>query len=524
MFSILLRVTILQIVSNILSNLSVKELKELRFVSKLWNEEASKHLRKRCTVHLDFDNGYEDSRESMKLFRYLVEMRNNPLSNWFIDIPAMGLEVYEPIDPTRGRPGDKLLEDVNYLLHEDNEDIRQSLKTLEIEGFIRSQLDYDVRLKLLQAFGGSMTEFTWGGCWYIDTATGKDYPFPDDIQFRKLKVFTLCLDILEDWSTADDCSSLTWLQPFIKATQRVTTIRLECYAELSLTFLNILTNPEILSLFSNLADISVQNGCAGVIKSLLKLVKPLTKLELYDFVDLEKQEFKNFELLLRKHSKTLKTLLFVIPPSPEDEMDTPPVVMSFPAFPQLQKLVVGYYPGRQFDIQDIKLTFPTGPVNYKNDLPSLKSLRLWPKEFEDNDYTEMVTDGSVKGGRNRIWQSCRCFYELFFPSIIPHHEEKQTVESLQSLSAIHTVKQYGKLRNGKSKRCRLLSKEMEAQIATMFPNVKNNEWINSIRDEVANKEKIKKGANLKPKSKVVDQPRRSLRIMGDRKLRSKSGP
>lgn len=110
----------------------------------------------------------------------------------------------------------------------------------------------------------------------------------------------------------EDCASLSWLQPLIKAVQRVITLRLECSYSLSLSFLNIRTQPEIKGLFSNLKDVTVKMGTGEVVELFLKLDNPLTKLELYDVVDMETKDFQYFEQLLRKYSQPLKTLLFII--------------------------------------------------------------------------------------------------------------------------------------------------------------------------------------------------------------------
>lgn len=488
-------------------------LKEIRFVSKLWNEEAFKLLRKRCTLDLEFNwgSGYEKTTESMKLFRYSVEMANNPLPNWSIALPSLGLEEDgdgDGVDTSEGQPGAKMLEDLDYFIVDDKLDARRSLKRLNLGGAISSRKDYDVRLKVLQAVGGGVEEFTWRGSWYLDTAPGKNYPFPEDIHFQKLKVFTLSLSPLEPggWGhdEAKNCSSLTWLQPFIKSIHRVTTIRLECSTSLALLFCNTLTKPGMMSLLSNLREVSVHHVTVNVIKILLKLDKPLKKLELFDLKNLEKSDFQYFAELLQKHCQTLESLLFIIPPSPMDENDTPPLFISFPAFPKLINLNVGWGPEEYQKTQDIKLTFPDGTsfVNYANDLPSLKCLTLYPLGYRK--YSQIETSFTVGTQPERVWENCGSLFKMFFPPIATNGA-MQIVKSVQFLDALYEVPV------GYQKESPLFSEEAEVLIAAMFPNV-NNKWITSIRDGSSRKKyKIEEKKKIKPKPKAKKSTRDGLR-------------
>lgn len=190
----------------------------------------------------------------------------------------------------------------------------------------------------------------------------------------------------------DDWSNLTWLEPFINSVQSVTTIRLECSAALNFTFCSILTDRR--SLFSNLTEISVHHVTLDMIKLLLKLDKPFTKLELMDLKTLKKREFLHFEKLLQKRCQTLENLLFIIPRSPLEEEDTPPVFISFPACPKLVNLNVGWGE-RYHETQDIKLVFSDGTsfVKYGKDLPSLKGLTLHPLVFLKYPFEDCYAKG-----------------------------------------------------------------------------------------------------------------------------------
>lgn len=493
--------SIFQILSKILSFVSVEELRELRFVSRQWNEEAFKILRKRCCFLLDFSWGYENSHESMKLFRYSIDMGTSPLSHWWIKLPAIGMEENNVINVSEGRPGSKLLEDIKYLR---NTIIIGSLKTLELTGTINSQMDYDVRLKFLEVLSPRLEEFTWSGEWYLETASGEDYPFPEDIQFPKLTVLTLSMSIIDEGGNdATDCSSLTWLQPLIKAVKRVTTIRLNFSDHRSI--LSILTQPEIMRTYSNLSKLNLSYANVEVIQLLLKLDKPLKKLTILDFEKMSKQHFYFLEKLLRKHCQTLESLFLIIPRPYYDEEDTPPVVLTFPRFPKLEKLNLGWSPkimggGNPLYIQ---LSFPSDVINYK-DFPCLKYLALWPTGFgkykEIGDYTTSSTEiGFIRG-------NCGEFYGAFFPPIVKNGE-MQIVKSLQFLDVLYKIPvskneisclslqdenaeiNFDKVLEfcdimSKTKHdteeTPLFSKDEENLIATMFPNVRNNEWLNSV--------------------------------------------
>lgn len=474
----------MQILSTILSYLPVEELKQVRFVSKLWNEEAFKLLRKRCTLSLDFERtqGYEAMNESMKLFRYAVEMGNNPISNWKIDLSPIGKRY--ALDPSPGKLGAKLLEDIDYFLFDNSAQLSnacRSVKTLKLGGTIAFLSDYKLRLKFLQALGSRLTELNWGGHWYL-RASGGNCPFPENIQFYKLKVFNLSLCPLEEaggWFdyAAKNCSNLTWLQPLIRSIKRVTTLRFACSASLTLEFLNVLSKPEIISLYSNLNELSLNKVTVDVIKILLKLDRPLKKLQIYALKDMKKPDFLYFEELLRKHCQTLESLLFIIPPTPVEDGDgTPPVSISFPTFPKLVNLIVGWGQKSYRKTLDIKLMFPDGSsfVNYAKDLPSLKSLTLWPAEFRNFGKTEDFT--TMSADPDRVWRDYGYIFEMFFPPIATNGE-MQICRSVQFLDVLHKVRFIVSRENP------LFTKPKEILIARMFPNVENNEWITSIRTE-----------------------------------------
>lgn len=264
-----------QILSEILSNFTVKELKELRFVSKLWNEEAFKHLKKRSNLVLNFNYGHE----SLQFSRYFIEIENNTMENWLVRTPSTAMEDQNLQSLSQGQPEPKFLDIVNNPRFKDV--VTKSLKTLELTGEINSQSDYDVHLQFFKALALGLEEFIWGGDWDLDTASGEDFPFPADIIFHKLRIFTFSLFPSGDESLVDDCSSFTWLKLLLRAISGVTTIRLEGAASLSLTFLNFLTRPESMVWHRNLTELVLQLVTVDVLKILLKLDNPLKKLAIY---------------------------------------------------------------------------------------------------------------------------------------------------------------------------------------------------------------------------------------------------
>lgn len=147
-----------------------------------------------------------------------------------------------------------------------------------------------------------LKEFKWGGSWYLNLVSGKNYPFPEDIKFHKLLVFTMSLIPLDfarhhgccGDNPAHACYSLTWLTPFMKAVCGVTTIRLASNHHMVIFFLSILTQPETMKLFSNLNHITLHTVILAEIKLLLKLDKPLKKLEIIKLEFMESQDFRYF--------------------------------------------------------------------------------------------------------------------------------------------------------------------------------------------------------------------------------------
>lgn len=57
-------------------------------------------------------------------------------------------------------------------------------------------MDYEIRIRILVAMAASLEELDLSENWYLDHDSGKDYSFPDDIKFHKLREFTLALGVV----------------------------------------------------------------------------------------------------------------------------------------------------------------------------------------------------------------------------------------------------------------------------------------------------------------------------------------
>lgn len=249
----------------------------------------------------------------MKLFLYSVEMSQNLMPNWTVELPSLAKNT------TDINLGAKMIQDLNYFIFQDNLTVSRSVKRLELEGLIVSREDYEVRVNLLRTFAPGLQKLNWGGILNLDLSSEQGYQFPEDVQFHKLAVFTLSMAPLvesgvDEYIYPEDCSSLEWLLVLIKSWKSLPTLRLECCAALSLQFLEMfhLSGARMLSC---LRELSLNTVTLDVLKALVKLNISLKKLELFS-LDLTKQDFPYADKLLQKHCQTLHSLLFIIPLSP----------------------------------------------------------------------------------------------------------------------------------------------------------------------------------------------------------------
>lgn len=427
-------------------------------MSKLWNEEAFKILRKRCTLNIGSDsvNVEKDPNHSMKLLRYLADMKTNSISNWNIHLP---------------NPGTKLVQDLTWFLSGDNLNIHR-VKRVNLWGSLDSKSDNELCHRILQTLAKHLEELTLNGYFRLDNDSTKDYELPE-YTLPKLRVFTLSRYYSKGF------------QHIIKLIKGVKAIRLDCSTTTSLQFLKHLHDSNSLKWFSNLNEIKLHQTTPELINILLKFPNRLKKLELNELKDMKKRDFHTFGELLSKHARHLESLKFVIPQSPMDgEENLPPVFISFPAFPKLEVLNIGWNPGlylyyAEHLIQNVKLTFPNGTsfINYETDMPSLKSLSIAVEDYPKTFPTSL----------DEVGKDCACFFELFFPPMAQGHgQEIQICQTVQHLDISYGIS-HKKGENGA-----LFSKAAGIGIQSIFPNVRNNAWLNSIRDEEVEKRSTKK--------------------------------
>lgn len=266
------------------------DVKCYRFVSNLWNVEASKILKKSFTLDFgpNFDYKSKDSNETMKVFRYVADMKNNPLSNWRIHIPETK---------------NKLFQDLNWLLSDGNSKIHH-VKRLE---FCRSvaSLDSNPELthKVLQTLGKHLEELALDYNFNRDIDWVKDYGLPELTQFPKLQVFTL----------SHDCNErFTGWEHLIKLIKGTKSIRLNCSESTSLSFLDTFYEKQSWKVFSNLNELSLRYTNPDLINILLKLPIRLKKLELNELKDMKNWIFVPLENSFRNMPRIWKVfnLLF----------------------------------------------------------------------------------------------------------------------------------------------------------------------------------------------------------------------
>lgn len=460
---------LLQILSHILSFMSITELKCFRFVSKSWNIEAFRHLKKLCDVSFYFShtlgeviNGYSLHPKSLRLLQYSVEMETSPMPNWTITLPSL-----RDI-PTPGTVGAKLLDDLNHFIISPKPEY---IRKLELCGNIRSEFDLQLQLQpweeLLQALGGTLQELELGWTWLLDYWPANYAIFPENITFPKLQVFKLSMAFLEGGdANVRDCSDVTWLQNVVTAVRCVTRIELLEDTPPSTTFLEHLSQVSVM--FVNLQEIVITYVCPDVIRALLKVEQPqpLKKLELEKLEYMEKEDYPAYQELLRKHSKSLELLKFSLAGT-STKSTTDPIRIRFPTCPKLTRLEVEWSSGDP-DAQgnDIRLVFPDGraSIDYEKHLPSLKSLTVSPVEF-------IIYSAGMRKAMEGGWRKYASFYEMFFPSIAENYKgTMQVCKSLQILDVPIPDRISPQFSN------------ILTRLAGLFPNASNPKRMTALRE------------------------------------------
>lgn len=429
-----------------MSYLPFQGVKRLRLVSQEWNEEGFKLLRKQaffCLVNPIF--------HSMTLFRYSLEMGDNPLLNWNIHLPPVG--VYE------GAMQLKLEEDLNDYIFNPNKS--HIIKKLTLGGPICIRSDFQRNMQFIVVSQGHLQELELTGFWSLSGFCNGGSTFPNEsITLPKLKVFKFSVKVglVEGVPPKEsDFSSLLWLKDLMLAINLVTRIAINCKEPpVAALFLKYLNRAE-LGGFPNLRSISILCPDSEVCRTLSNCELPLIKLVLGNLVGMTKQkDYTAFEELLSKHAPKLESLQFNI--SPETETVSNSIGINIPPFLNLKHLHIEW--GR---CNDIKLIFPGGVISYDEDFPRLKYLTLWPMELRE---CQPYNRTSVP----RVKKDSLAFYSQFMPDLAQVSEDCQVVCGVQVLNILTRIVMEC---NGTRP---LFSKGMVTAISKMFPNLDNKDW------------------------------------------------
>ncbi|OXA62856.1 uncharacterized protein LOC118434015 [Folsomia candida] len=439
-------------VSHILSYLPLNDVKNARFLSRVWNQEALRLIKKKGLVKLDFSFGYQKLDDSTKLLRYNHEMEVNPIPHWRITIPSIGLdEDWHEVHPSQGG---KIIADLHWFLG-----LRtHNVTTLQLGGTIASKFDYKTQVKILRRCPTQTIQyFELGWTWRTVKTSGRRYKFPSSIKFTNLKTIAFSMDDGDyRGDHSEDYSSLTpLLTPLISAVKGVRVLILDCPCSPLLGTFYDLAQP-----FWNLEEITIKETLTlKGLNFLNKLKKPLRKMTLGRFEYVESAQYLEFGRLLRKHSQTLTSLEITL-----GNWVNSNTVLNLPIFPSLKELHMWMdFWCHEDETFKIKLSFDGDDViSYSKHFPSLQTLEL------GEDDPGIVVDANEKNELDLLdiffplghgvdgdagFQVCKTLRHLDLPA-------EATLESGQIFARV-------------------------GKIARMFPNVLNP-WINKARESSEN--------------------------------------
>ncbi|OXA63219.1 uncharacterized protein LOC110855001 [Folsomia candida] len=439
------------VVSHILSYLPFDDLKNVRFLSNVWNQEALRLIKKKGCVRFEFSPGHKKLDDSTKLFRYNHEMQENPIPHWRIAIPSIGLETYQ--HEIRPAQGEKVIAGLHWFLGLKTHNVT----SLDFAGTIASKSDYDAQIRVLEMCPTQTIEnFELGWTWIQDEASGRGYTFPRSIKFTNLKTFGLSMDVgsydIEgDGDHSEDCSSLSsWLTPLLYAVKGVRVLILNC------TFSPLLdTFYDRAKPFRNLEEITIQRNITPEgLKFLNKLKNPLRKMNLGRFEYWKKVQYLAFGRLLRKHSQTLTSLQITLGNCVKND-----TILNLPIFPSLKELYVDKDSWvEENETFALKVSFDgDDDIAYAKHFPRLETLKLggndngWGRNVNENNalFDTFLPFGFSDAG-SQVYKTLR---HLDLPT-------EATLESGQLYARAD-------------------------EIAKMFPNV-HNPWINKARESSEN--------------------------------------
>lgn len=432
-----------QILSRILIHLNFVELKSVRLVSRLFNQEAIILIKKRGYARLDF--GTYTHTNLMTYFRYVNEMRDCLMPSWKLKL----FKINEPHQFVRkhlylSSLQRKFQYDINHLLT----NLNSYVTILKLSGPIYSSLDWEFRMQILDKLSGTLVEICFSG----NSGTrdvinpARMVYFQKILKFRPLQKFVLCLDRRSRWLNRPN---FDFIPPngHILTVSGIRSLHLDSEKIWTHMFINLSAS------FPNLEEVTIHSLSLIGLQFLFKLARPLMTLILTGFLDFGREHLPQFEQLLEKHSKSLVTLEFILPKFGE-------IAMPLPVFDILINLKIGFPTERRL-CTTIEFGADKIPPFDKH-LASLKSLTLW-----------MARDQTI-GFNAIVWKEYGVLFEAFFPlgddiEVVPRYT------SLRVLDIPYEQSMYSDLerRNG-------IVLPRGAKLAAMFPNVVNK-WMNKIR-------------------------------------------
>ncbi|OXA43071.1 hypothetical protein Fcan01_21990 [Folsomia candida] len=431
------------ILSRILIHLNFVELKSVRLVSRLFNQEAIILIKKRGYARLDF--GTYTHTNLMTYFRYVNEMRDCLMPSWKLKL----FKINEPHQFVRkhlylSSLQRKFQYDINHLLT----NLNSYVTILKLSGPIYSSLDWEFRMQILDKLSGTLVEICFSG----NSGTrdvinpARMVYFQKILKFRPLQKFVLCLDRRSRWLNRPN---FDFIPPngHILTVSGIRSLHLDSEKIWTHMFINLSAS------FPNLEEVTIHSLSLIGLQFLFKLARPLMTLILTGFLDFGREHLPQFEQLLEKHSKSLVTLEFILPKFGE-------IAMPLPVFDILINLKIGFPTERRL-CTTIEFGADKIPPFDKH-LASLKSLTLW-----------MARDQTI-GFNAIVWKEYGVLFEAFFPlgddiEVVPRYT------SLRVLDIPYEQSMYSDLerRNG-------IVLPRGAKLAAMFPNVVNK-WMNKIR-------------------------------------------
>jgi hypothetical protein len=463
--------------SHVLSYLSIEDLKDVRLVNHLWNQEASKLLKKRSDAIITFNfkkpSLYLD--DSTQLYRYIDEMK--PCQNQFISSIVLNLNRDYSED---SEDEDDELETGNYTYPE-NKILLNRLEAdllwfftlsnnnhvftkLILDGSIETKHILVIRTRIITLLKDTLKELDMGGWWQPrnedysiinepNPALNEEYQFPSQLEFSSLKSFTLSLYTHLDFQI----KGWSWIESLVKSIKDVTCIHLCCCEVVMMEFLELLRKSR--HLFNNLNEVEIfmedSTNFFHFLAAHCDATLPITMLTMHNITA---DEIPTLQEILWKYCKSLKFL----------DLWLPTVIkkwtLRFPSFPELKVLDIAFHQDRDPDVEtnhEIKCGLLFGndkqdsSIDYNKYFPVLQQLTLF------QHLSRVFKDGPW-------WTK----HQPIFGQFITPLEKNKICTTLKILDIPYTCRD----------NCQIVICPLMEEIAALFPNV-HNKWINQTRNQ-----------------------------------------